>query len=34
MDDSVGRTTSLETGNPLMKWVDEMRTVEIGRAHV
>ena len=27
MDDSVGRTTSLETGNPLMKWVDEMRTV-------
>jgi chromosome segregation ATPase len=27
MSDSVGRTTSLETGNPLMKWVDEMRTV-------
>ena len=27
MDDSVGRTTNLETGNPLMKWVDEMRTV-------
>jgi chromosome segregation ATPase len=27
MDNSVGRTTSLETGNPLMKWVDEMRTV-------
>jgi chromosome segregation ATPase len=27
MDDSVGRTSSLETGNPLMKWVDEMRTV-------
>jgi chromosome segregation ATPase len=27
MDDSVGRTTSLETSNPLMKWVDEMRTV-------
>ena len=27
MNYSVGRTTSLETGNPLMKWVDEMRTV-------
>lgn len=27
MDDSVGRTTSPETGNPLTKWVDEMRTV-------
>jgi len=27
MDDSVGRTSSLEVNNRLMKWVDEMRIV-------
>jgi chromosome segregation ATPase len=27
MDDSTGRNTKLETGNPLTKWVDEMRDV-------
>ncbi len=27
MIESGGRTTSRETGNPLTKWVDEMRTV-------
>ena len=27
MDDSTGRTAKLETGNPLTKWVDEMRDV-------